>query len=47
MEHCKNLDLRDIVYFCDIVNYKFDKIEFKKFTNNLSEQLYLVFENDN
>lgn len=32
---------------CDIVNYKFDKIEFKKFTNNLSEQLSFVFENDN
>ena len=28
---------------CDIVNYKFDKIEFKKFTNNLSKQLSLDF----
>lgn len=31
---------------CDIVNFKFDKIEFKKFTNNLVEQLSFDFEND-
>ena len=31
---------------CDIVNYKFDKIEFKKFANNLVEQLSFNFEND-
>ena len=30
---------------CDIVNYKFDKIEFKRFTNNLAEQLTLDFNN--
>ncbi|MNX23735.1 hypothetical protein D3C86_537420 [compost metagenome] len=28
---------------CDIVNYKFDAIEFKKFTTNLSEQLKFNF----
>jgi len=28
---------------CDIVNYKFDKIEFRRFTNNLSKQLSLDF----
>lgn len=28
---------------CDIVNYRFDKIEFKKFTNNLAEQLSIDF----
>lgn len=28
---------------CDIVNYRFDKIEFKRFRNNLSEQLSLNF----
>ena len=31
---------------CEIVDYKFDKIEFKKFTNNLSEQLMLDFGNE-
>ena len=31
---------------CEIVNYNFDKIEFKKFTNNLSKQLILDFENE-
>ena len=31
---------------CEIVDYKFDKIEFKKFTNNLSEQLILDFGNE-
>lgn len=31
---------------CKIVDYKFDKIEFKKFTNNLSEQLILDFGNE-
>lgn len=30
---------------CDIINYRFDKIEFNKFTNNLFEQLSLDFEN--
>lgn len=31
---------------CEIVDYRFDKIEFKKFANNLSEQLILDFENE-
>jgi hypothetical protein len=31
---------------CKIVDYRFDKIEFKKFTNNLSKQLILYFENE-
>jgi len=30
---------------CEIVNYRFDKIEFKKFTKNLAEQLSLDFGN--
>ena len=30
---------------CEIVDYEFDKIEFKKFTNNLAEQISLDFGN--
>ena len=31
------------IVICDIVNYRFDKIEFKIFTNNLAEQLSIDF----
>jgi hypothetical protein len=31
---------------CEIVNYQFDKVEFKKFINNLSEQLVFDFGNE-